>query len=164
MTKRIVALGWAGALMVFFMAAQAQSVKMNPKTDNLWFDGFWLDPLWSAREGRHLYQVIKSAKSDVLSTRLSVTKDSTGQETFWTDGASGDYFSMEAKTTDAPDFPWEACTSVTYPVYAYEPDAKMLSGKALIDLFSRTLCGNGATGGFRSYALFRKMRRFLLLP
>ena len=31
----------------------------------------------------------------------------------------------------------------------------MLSGKALIDLFSRTLCGNGATGGFRSYALFR---------
>lgn len=34
MTKRIVALGWAGALMVFFMAAQAQSVKMNPKTDN----------------------------------------------------------------------------------------------------------------------------------
>lgn len=34
MTKRIVALGWAGALMVFFMTAQAQSVKMNPKTDN----------------------------------------------------------------------------------------------------------------------------------
>lgn len=34
MTKRIVALGWAGALMFFFMAAQAQSVKMNPKTDN----------------------------------------------------------------------------------------------------------------------------------
>lgn len=128
---------------VSFVHNQTRELIQRYQPNILWFDGFWLDPLWSAREGRHLYQVIKSAKSDVLSTRLSVTKDSTGQETFWTDGASGDYFSMEAKTTDAPDFPWEACTSVTYPVYAYEPDAKMLSGKALIDLFSRTLCGNG---------------------
>lgn len=116
---------------VSFVHNQTRELIQRYQPDILWFDGFWLDPLWSAREGRHLYQVIKSAKSDVLSTRLSVTKDSTGQETFWTDGASGDYFSMEAKTTDAPDFPWEACTSVTYPVYAYEPDAKMLSGKAL---------------------------------
>lgn len=82
---------------VSFVHNQTRELIQRYQPDILWFDGFWLDPLWSAREGRHLYQVIKSAKSDVLSTRLSVTKDSTGQETFWTDGASGDYFSMEAK-------------------------------------------------------------------
>ena len=66
---------------VSFVHNQTRELIQRYQPDILWFDGFWLDPLWSAREGRHLYQVIKSAKSDVLSTRLSVTRDSTGQET-----------------------------------------------------------------------------------
>ena len=90
-----------------------------------------------------LYQYIKKLKSNTLSTRLAITRGEDGHETFWTDGSSGDYFSIEAKTTDAPSFPWEACTSVTYPVYAYEPDAKMLTADELIGMFSKTLCGNG---------------------
>jgi hypothetical protein len=126
-----------------FVHNQTKELIDRYQPDILWFDGFWLDPLWTAKEGNDLYQYIKKLKSNTLSTRLAITRGEDGHETFWTDGSSGDYFSIEAKTTDAPPFPWEACTSVTYPVYAYEPDAKMLTADELIGMFSKTLCGNG---------------------
>lgn len=128
---------------VRFVHNQTKELITRYDPDILWFDGHWLDPVWGAQEGRDLYRFLKSLKKRTLSTRLSITKGSDGQETFWTDGASGDYFSMEAKTTEGPAFPWEACTSVTYPVYAYEPDAKMLTYEELVGMFSKTLCGNG---------------------
>ena len=102
-----------------FVHNQTKELIDRYQPDILWFDGFWLDPLWTAKEGNYLYQYIKKLKSNTLSTRLAITRGEDGHETFWTDGSSGDYFSIEAKTTDAPPFPWEACTSVTYPVYAY---------------------------------------------
>lgn len=126
-----------------FVHNQTKELITRYNPDILWFDGHWLDPVWTPQEGKELYYFIKSLKRSVLSTRLSVTKAEDGHETFWTNGASGDFFSMEARTTDAPVFPWEACTSITYPVYAYEPEAPMLSRKDLIDMFDRTLCGNG---------------------
>lgn len=126
-----------------FVHNQTKELITRYRPDILWFDGFWLDPLWTPAEGRELYRSIHAWDKHLLSTRLSLTKDEKGEETFWNDGASGDFFSMEAKTTVAPDFPWEACTSITYPVYAYEPNAKMLSAEELIGMFSRTLCGGG---------------------
>lgn len=128
---------------VRFVHNQTRELITRYDPDILWFDGHWLDPVWGAKEGRELYRFVKSVDKHIQSTRLSITKGSDGQETFWTDGASGDYFSMEAKTTEGPAFPWEACTSVTYPVYAYEPDAKMLTYDELVGMFSKTLCGNG---------------------
>lgn len=126
-----------------FVHNQTKELIDNYQPDLLWFDGFWLDPLWTAKEGKDFYHFIKSQKSNTLSTRMAVTKGKDGHETFWADGSSGDFFSLEAKTTDAPNFPWEVCTSITYPVYAYEPHAKMLTKEELIGMFSRTLCGNG---------------------
>lgn len=126
-----------------FVHNQTRELIERYQPDLLWFDGFWLDPLWTAKEGQDLYRFIKKLKSSTLSTRLAITRGKDGTETFWTDGSSGDYFSLEAKTTDAPPFPWEACTSITYPVYAYEPDEKMLTQKELIGMFGKTLCGNG---------------------
>ena len=126
-----------------FVYNQTKELIERYQPDILWFDGFWLDPLWTPEEGKGLYQYIKKLKSNTLSTRLAVTKGKDGNETFWVDGSSGDYYSIESKTTDAPQFPWEACTSITYPVYAYEPDAKMLTSQELIGMFNRTLCGNG---------------------
>lgn len=128
---------------VHFVHNQTKELITRYHPDILWFDGFWLDPFWTPAEGRELYRYIRSLDKHILSTRLSLTKDEKGEETFLNDGASGDYFSMEAKTTDAPDFPWEACTSITYPVYAYEPDAPMLTANTLIGMFNRTLCGGG---------------------
>lgn len=128
---------------VRFVHNQTRELIQNYSPDILWFDGFWLDTLWGPKEGKELYEFIRQQKSAVLSTRLAVTKGKDGKETFINDGSSGDFFSMEAKTAEGPDFPWEACTSVTYPVYAYEPDAKMLTKHELCELFSKTLCGNG---------------------
>lgn len=126
-----------------FVHNQTKELIDRYQPDILWFDGFWLDPLWTAKEGKELYQYIKSIKSNTLSTRLAITRGKDGHETFWSDGSSGDFYSIEAKTTDAPPFPWESCTSITYPVYAYEPNAKMLTPEELIGMFSKTLCGNG---------------------
>ena len=128
---------------VQFVHNQTKELITRYNPDILWFDGHWLDPVWGPQEGRELYRFVKSVDKHILSTRLSITRGADGQETFWTDGASGDYFSMEAKTTKGPAFPWEACTSVTYPVYAYEPNAKMLTCEELLNMFSKTLCGNG---------------------
>lgn len=128
---------------VKFVHNQTEELIQNYNPDILWFDGFWLDPIWGAKEGRDLYNFIQSIKPSILSTRLAVTKDGTGNETFINDGSSGDFFSMEAKTVEGPNFPWEACSSITYPVYAYEPEAKMISPKDLCMMFSKTLCGNG---------------------
>ncbi|MBS1669308.1 MAG: alpha-L-fucosidase [Bacteroidetes bacterium] len=111
--------------------------------DILWFDGFWLGNIWGMKEGRDLYAYIKSIKPNILATRLSSSKNAMGKGTFLTDGSSGDFYSYEAKTTDAPVFPWEACTSVSYPVYAYEPKAKLLSKAELINMFDKVICGNG---------------------
>lgn len=126
-----------------FVHHQTQELITRYRPDILWFDGFWLPPLWTPSEGRKLYQFIRSLDKHVLATRLSLPKDEQGEKTFLNDGASGDYFAMEAKTSNAPDFPWEACTSITYPVYAYEPNAKMLTADELITMFNRTLCGGG---------------------
>lgn len=126
-----------------FVHNQVEELITNYNPDILWFDGHWLDPLWGPKEGKELYQFVKSHKKSTLSTRLAVTKDDNGHETFLSNGSSGDFFSLEAKTTDAPNFPWEACTSITYPTYAYEPDATMLTKKELTEMFSKTLCGNG---------------------
>lgn len=126
-----------------FVHNQTQELIENYNPDILWFDGFWLDWLWGPKEGKDLYELIQQRKPSTLSTRLAMTKDADGKETFIPDGSSGDFFSMEAKTTDGPQFPWEACTSITYPVYAYEPDAKMMTREELCGMFSKTLCGNG---------------------
>lgn len=126
-----------------FVHNQTKELITRYHPDLLWFDGFWLDPLWTPEEGKELYRFIHSLDKHILSTRLSLTKNEKGEETFLNNGTSGDYFSMEAKTTDAPTFPWEACTSITYPVYAYEPNAPMLSADELLAMFNRTLCGGG---------------------
>ncbi|WP_316790413.1 alpha-L-fucosidase [Pedobacter frigoris] len=131
---------------VQFVHNQVKELIKNYKPDILWFDGHWLDPLWGPKEGKELYNLVKSLKPSTLSTRLSVTRAAggvRGTETFIADGSSGDFFSYEAKTQNAPAFPWEACTSVSYPVYAYEPKAKMHTKEELVNTFSKVLCGNG---------------------
>lgn len=126
-----------------FVHNQTNELISRYHPDILWFDGFWLNGIWGTDEGKTLYDSIKKSNKHILSTRLSNTLGSDGKETFWTNGSSGDFLSIEAKTTAAPSYPWEACTSITYPVYAYEPNAKMLSPEELTAMFSRTLCGNG---------------------
>lgn len=126
-----------------FVHNQTRELISRYHPDIMWFDGYWLKDIWGPEQGRELYNVIKAADSHIISTRLSKTVGTDGKETFFPNGSSGDYLCIEAKTTAAPPFPWEACTSVTYPVYAYEPGAKMLSTEKLTTMFSRTLCGNG---------------------
>lgn len=126
-----------------FVHNQTEELIRRYHPDLLWFDGFWLDPVWTPEDGRQLYDHIRSLDKHLLSTRLSLTRGADGEEAFQADGSSGDYFSMEARTTDAPTCPWEACGSITYPVYAYEPDAPMMGAQELINMFSRTLCGGG---------------------
>ncbi len=128
---------------ISFVKNQTLELVENYKPDILWFDGFWLDNLWGAKEGKELYYTVKSKKKNTLLTRLSYVKGKDGKEQFLTDGSSGDYFSLEAKTVETPPYPWESCTSITYPVYAYDPNAKLLSRKELIETFNKTLCGNG---------------------
>ena len=114
--------------------------------DILWFDGFWLDPdVWNARLGKELYEYIKSLKWSTLSTRLSVTHDlqNPQKEGFVNDGSAGDFFAIEAKTSTAPNYPWEGCTSVSYPAYAYDPNAKLQTATALITTFDKIICANG---------------------
>lgn len=136
--------------------------------DILWFDGFWLGTIWNRQDGENLYTFIKSIKPDVLTTRLSSVKDSDGHAFFAIDGSSGDFFSYEAKTTDAPSFPWEAVTSISYPVYGYDPNAKMLSKEKLITMFDKVICGNGnfllSIGPKRNGELpIKEEQQFLLL-
>ncbi|WP_370583539.1 alpha-L-fucosidase, partial [Pedobacter sp. ASV12] len=50
---------------------------------------------------------------------------------------------MEAKTLKAPNFPVEGCSSVSYPVYAYDPNAKLHTREELILFFDKMLCANG---------------------
>ncbi|KGE15503.1 alpha-L-fucosidase [Sphingobacterium deserti] len=126
-----------------FVKNQSAELIKNYSPDILWYDGHWLDPLWGPKEGKLLYDYLKTLKPDILVTRLSITKDYDNAETFFPYGHSGDFFSMEAKTADAPPFPWEACTSVSYPVYAYEPSAPLIAKEKLLTDFSKTLCGNG---------------------
>lgn len=123
--------------------------KYNP--DILWFDGFWLDPVvWNPKMGRDMYDFIKSIKPNTLSRGLSNTfnpknpNDKTHKnESFVNDGSSGDFFTVEAKTLKAPNFPVEGCSSVSYPVYAYDPNAKLHTREELILFFDKMLCANG---------------------
>lgn len=131
---------------VDFMAYTKGQVKelieqYNP--DILWWDGFWQPPVWTEVEGKELYSYLKSLKSNIICPRLALTANSRSRVPFMSDGADGDYFTIEGKTIEAAPFPWEMATSITYPVYAYEPEAPIISKPALIKNFSNTLCGNG---------------------
>jgi alpha-L-fucosidase len=129
-----------------FMAYTKNQVKelitrYNP--DILWWDGFWQPPVWTETEGKELYRYMKSIKSNILCTRVALTANSSSKELFLSDGADGDIFGSEGKTMEAPPYPAEMITSITYPVYAYEPNAKIMSKQQLYKTFSTTLCGNG---------------------
>lgn len=129
-----------------FMAYTKNQVKelidrYNP--DILWWDGFWQPPVWTEVEGKELYRYMKSLKNNIICPRLALTKNSKAREMFVSDGADGDYFTIEGKTIDAPPYPWEMAMAITYPVYAYEPKAKLMTKKELIKTFNTTLCGNG---------------------
>ncbi|MEC5145941.1 alpha-L-fucosidase [Chitinophaga sp. 212800010-3] len=129
---------------VSFVHSQVKELIKKYNPDMLWFDGFWLGPYWTQQDGRDLYADIRQTKSATLSRGLSSTRDAEDKhDIFIPDGASGDYLCMEAKTSEGPDYPWEACTSVSYPVYAYDPNAQLLSKKELITMFSKVICGNG---------------------
>jgi len=131
---------------VQFNKNQVKELITNYNPDILWFDGFWLGPdVWNPRMGKELYDYIKSLKWSTLSTRLSVTYDpkDPGKQSFVNDGSAGDFYAIEAKTSSAPNYPWEGCTSVSYPVYAYDPNAKLHTAEELITTFDKTICGNG---------------------
>ena len=129
-----------------FNKNQVKELITNYNPDILWFDGYWLDPeIWNPNRGRDLYQYIKSIKPSILSTRLSVTYDPANprNESFVNDGSAGDFFGIEASSLKAPIYPWEGCTSVSYPVYAYDPKAKLHTREELILTFDNTICANG---------------------
>jgi len=129
-----------------FNKNQVKELIQNYDPDILWFDGFWLDPvLWTSKEGREFYDYVKSLKWSILTTRNAITLDPNNSkaEGFVTNGAAGDFFGVEARTQVAPSYPWEGCTSVSYPAYAYEPGATLHTASELINLFDRTICGNG---------------------
>lgn len=129
-----------------FNKNQVKELITDYNPDILWFDGYWLDPdLWTPKEGKDLYQYIKSLKPQTLSTRLSVTFNPKNpkKEGFVNDGSAGDFFAVEAKHIQKPDFPWEGCTSVSYPVYAYDPNAKLKTPEELVEMFDNTICNNG---------------------
>ncbi len=115
--------------------------RYNP--DILWWDGFWQPPVWTEVEGNELYRYMKLLKKNIICPRLALTKNSKARDMFVSTGADGDYFAIEGKTIQAAPFPWETASAITYPVYAYEPDAKMISKPDLIKIFNNALCGNG---------------------
>ncbi len=129
-----------------FNRNQVKELIQNYNPDILWFDGFWLDPfVWNTQAGKDLYNYIKSLKWNILSTRLSKSQDPQhpGKEGFLNDGSAGDFYGVEARTQGSASYPWEGCTSVSYPEYAYNPQAKLQSGATLITTFDETICGNG---------------------
>lgn len=131
--------------MLQFVHNQVKELMQNYNPDILWFDGYWLSQYWTEVDGKDLYNFVKNINPNILTTRNAVTKDSAKKyETFVPDGSAGDFFSWEANNiTKAPVFPWEGCTSVSYPVYAYDPAAKLQTRKELIEKFDKTICANG---------------------
>lgn len=136
---------------VEFNKNQVKELITNYDPDILWFDGYWLDPdIWNADRGRDLYHYIKSIKPNTLSTRLAITYNpenpdlhTAANESFVNDGSAGDFFAVEARSLKAPIYPWEGCTSVSYPVYAYNPAAKLHTREELILDFDKMVCANG---------------------
>ena len=131
--------------MVQFVHNQVKELIENYNPDILWYDGYWLSKYWTEEDGKNLYNFVKNINPKILTTRNSVTKDSAKKyETFVPDGSAGDFFSWEAtNVTKAPVFPWEGCTSVSYPVYAYDPGAPLQTKKELIEKFDKSICANG---------------------
>lgn len=130
--------------MIEFVNNQVKELITDYDPEILWFDGYWLDKYWTEEDGKNLYNFIKKTKPSILATRTSLTIGADGVETFKPDGSAGDFYSWEAKERlNAPAFPWEGCTSVSYPVYAYDPGAKIQSKKELINIFDKTICANG---------------------
>lgn len=130
------------AKFVQFIHDQVKELLTKYKPDILWFDGYWLKQYWTNEDGRNLYADIKKIKPNTLSRGLSSTRVK-DEDVFVPDGSSGDYLCIEAKTSEGPAYPWEACTSVSYPVYAYDPGAPLKSKEDLITMFDKTICGNG---------------------
>lgn len=130
------------AHFVQFTHNQVKELLTKYKPDILWFDGYWLKQYWTNEDGRDLYADIKNTKPNTLSRGLSSTRIKE-EDVFVPDGSAGDYLCVEAKTSEGPAYPWEACTSVSYPVYAYDPAAPLKSKKELITMFDKVVCGNG---------------------
>lgn len=130
------------ANFVQFTHNQVKELLTKYKPDILWFDGYWLDQYWTNEDGKNLYADIKKTKPTTLSRGLSSTRYA-DEDIFIPDGSAGDYLCIEAKTSEGPIYPWEACSSVSYPVYAYDPAAPLKSKTELITMFDKELCGNG---------------------
>ncbi|MBN8850541.1 MAG: hypothetical protein BGO55_31480 [Sphingobacteriales bacterium 50-39] len=131
------------AAFVQYIHDQVKELLTRYSPDIMWFDGYWLKQYWTNEDGRNLYEDIKKTKPNTLSRGLSSTRNDKDEDIFVPDGSAGDYLCIEAKTSEGPSYPWEACTSVSYPVYAYDPSAPLKSKKDLITMFDKEICGNG---------------------
>lgn len=112
----------------------------------LWWDGYWQPPVWNTIEGKYIYDYVKSLNPNIIMPRGSLTNHQSKSGRFYSfqsDGADGDWFAIEGKTIEAAPYPWEIATAITYPAYAYEEDAPLISKDKLILQFNNTICGNG---------------------
>lgn len=129
--------------LVRYAKDQVRELITRYDPDILWFDGFWIGKYWTQQDGKNLYSFIKTLKPDILTTRVSLTENSRGQDSFYINGASGDFLAVEATTRHKMNVPWEACTSISYPTYGFDPNAELLTKKELIMMFDKVICANG---------------------
>lgn len=129
-----------------YTKGQVKEIIRRYDPEILWWDGYWQPPVWTPVEGKILYDYVKSLNPHIICPRPSLTEHQSKSNTFYafsSDGADGDYFAIEGRTIEAAPYPWEIATAITYPTYAYEENARLLSKEKLITLFNNSLCGNG---------------------
>jgi alpha-L-fucosidase len=135
-----------------FVKMQCAELVRKYNTKNFWFDGFW-HPEWyeNPKYRNELYNYIKSLDASIIMGRLQMPFQPDGG--WWDDGwdfenSIGDYHVREDH--GSPEWealyykgPWEFCSSVSYPNYSYNSNARYKTSKELIQMLIKVAGRNG---------------------
>ena len=128
---------------IVYMKNQLKELITNYNPQMIWFDGQWEKP-WTDEMGKDMYAYLKTLNPNII-TNNRLGKEFAAMDNKKIDASKmvGDYDTPEQAVGKLNmETPWESCFTICSQ-WAWKPNDKMKSLEECLNIFAKTIGGNG---------------------